>query len=259
MFAVPTQMYQMAEAIGQMDGLNILPLRLIRTGGSLLAKTLLDRVRDNLRCEILNTYGTTESCTAITACHTGIDPEDKWESIGKASYFQDIRIVEVGETGEVTPDQQISIPGEGQLINQGSQCISEYYCTPDEMLSARDGWQFARDVVRVDDEGFIYPIDRVDNLIISGGENMYPQEIEFHLSKHPMIDDVAICGAPDEKWGQVIKALIVRKTSDLTAEIIEKYCLEESDLPRHKRPRVIEFVDSVPRNILGKIDRNKVS
>ena len=79
------------------------------------------------------------------------------------------------------------------------------------------------------------------------------------MSKHPLIVDVAVCGAPDEKWGQVIKALIVRKSDDLSAEMIEKYCLEESELPRHKRPRVIEFVESVPRNILGKIDRNIVS
>ena len=258
-FAVPTQMYQMAEAIEGMDDLDISSLRLIRTGGSLLAKTLLDKVRDSLHCELLNTYGTTESCTAVTGSHTGIDPEDKWESIGKASYFQDIRTVEVGDAGEVNPSQEISQPGEGQLINRGSQCISEYYCSPEEDLSVEDGWQFTRDVVRVDEEGFIYPIDRVDNLIISGGENMYPQEIEFYLSKHPLIVDVAVCGAPDDQWGQAIKALIVRKSDELTEEALEKYCLEESELPRHKRPRVVEFVESVPRNILGKIDRNVVS
>lgn len=259
MFAVPTQMYQMAEAVRDIDGLDLSPLRLIRTGGSLMAKTLLQNVRDNLHCEIINTYGTTESCTAITTCHTGLEPEDKWESIGKASYFQDVRVVQVGEAGEISPDQQISFPGEGQLINQGSQSIEEYYCTPEEVLSATDDWQFSRDVVRVDEEGYLYPIDRVDNLIISGGENMYPQEIEFHLSKHPLIVDVAVCGTPDEKWGQAIKALIQRKSEELTEEVIEKYCLEESELPRHKRPRVIEFVETVPRNILGKIDRNNVS
>ena len=110
-------------------------------------------------------------------------------------------------------------------------------------------------MVRIDRDGYLYPVDRVDNVIISGGENVYPQEIEFFLSKHPLIADIAVCGVPDEKWGQVIKALIVRRSPELTPEALERYCLESSDLARHKRPRLVQFVDSVPRNVLGKIDR----
>nr|MDA8250615.1 hypothetical protein [Rhodospirillales bacterium] len=98
-----------------------------------------------------------------------------------------------------------------------------------------------------------------DNSIISGGENIYPQEIEFFLSRHPLIADVAVCGVPDEKWGQVIKALIVRRTPELTAGDVERYCLESPDLARHKRPRTIRFVDALPRNVLGKIDRTALS
>jgi fatty-acyl-CoA synthase len=259
MFAVPTQMFQMAEAVDQLRGLDVSSLRLIRTGGSAMSSVLLHRVRERLGCEVLNTYGTTESCTAITGCHTGIDPEDKWESIGKASYFQEVRVVAIGDEGVVAPDETIAVPGEGQLINRGAQCIFEYHCTPGEALQARDGWQYARDVVRVDGEGYLYPIDRIDTLIISGGENVYPQEIEFFLSKHPLIADVAVCGTPDDKWGQVIKALIVRRNDALTAEAVDKYCLESTDLPRYKRPRVIAFVDAVPRNVLGKIDRMNIS
>lgn len=257
-FAVPTQMYQMAEAIGGLSELDVSSLRLLRTGGSAMSGALLHRVRDRLGCDVLNTYGTTESCTAITGCHTGLDPEDKWESIGKASYFQEVRVVEIGDEGAVAPDATIAIPGEGQLINRGAQCVDEYHCTPDETLQARDGWQYARDVVRIDRDGYLYPIDRIDNLIISGGENIYPQEIEFFLSKHPQIVDVAVCGVPDEKWGQTIKALIVRASDELTEAAVDSYCLESGELPRYKRPRVIEFVDAVPRNILGKIDRRKI-
>lgn len=254
-FAVPTQMYQMAEARPQMLDINISSLRLIRSGGSPLSKVLLHRVRNALGCEILNTYGTTESLTAITACHTGLDPEDKWESIGKASYFQTVRLIPSEGSMETSPNELISGPGEGQLINCGSQCAEEYFCTPGEKLRVRDGWQYTRDVVKRDGDGYIHPIDRIDNVIISGGENVYPQEIEFFLSKHPMIGDVAVCGVPDDKWGQLVKALIVRRSPELTAEIVEHYCLESSELPRHKRPRLIEFVDTLPRNVLGKIDR----
>lgn len=254
-FAVPTQMGQMAEARQDLGDLDLSSLRLIRSGGSALPKPLLHRVRETLGCEVLNTYGTTESCTAITTCHTGLEPEDKWESIGKPTYFQDVRVIHVKDDAETEPDEVVPIPGEGQLINRGPQCITDYHCTSAETLRARGGWHYARDIVRVDSDGYIYPVDRIDNLIISGGENIYPQEVEFLLSKHPLIADVAVCGVPDEKWGQVVKALIVRRTSELSAADVDRYCLESRDLPRYKRPRVIEFVEALPRNVLGKIDR----
>ena len=255
LFAVPTQMHQLAEARPLLADIDISCLRLVRSGGSALPRTLLDRVREVLGCEILNTYGTTESCTAITACHTGLEPPEKWESIGKPSYFQSVRVIRCDENGEPGPEDTVAIPGEGQLINRGAQCVPDYYCTPAEKLRAHGGWQYARDVVRVDADGYLYPVDRIDNVIISGGENVYPQEIEFFLSKHPQVADVAVCGVPDEKWGQRVKALIVRRTPRLTADDIDRYCRESKDLPRYKRPRIIEFVDSLPRNVLGKIDR----
>ena len=254
-FAVPTQMYQLADAKGISRDLDTSSLRLMRSGGSPLPKALLHRVRDILGCEVLNTYGTTESCTAITSCHTGLDSEAKWESIGKPSYFQEVRVIKTNEGIETTPDQLISIPGEGQLINRGPQGITEYYCTPLERLHAQGGWQYARDIVRVDRDGYIFPIDRIDNLIISGGENIYPQEVEFFLSKHPAIADVAVVGVPDDKWGQVVKALIVRRGPDLTADEVDRYCLASHELPRYRRPKIIEFVEALPRNVLGKLDR----
>lgn len=254
-FAVPTQMYQMAEARSQLSDVDLSSLRLIRSGGSPMSKALLARVRDVLGCDVLNTYGTTESCTAISGSHTGLDPEDKWESIGKASYFQKVRVVSVKEDGITEPDEVITAPGEGQLINRGPQCVWEYYGSPDENLRSHGGWHYVRDIVRLDAEGYIYPIDRMDNVIISGGENIYPQEVEFFLSKHPDIADVAVCGVADEKWGQVVKALIVRRSAELTAEDVNRYCLESGELPRYRRPRIVEFVETLPRNVLGKIDR----
>jgi fatty-acyl-CoA synthase len=245
----------LAEAKPQLSDLDISSLRLMRSGGSPLPKTLLHRVRLALGCEVLNTYGTTESCTAITTCHTGLEPEEKWESIGKPSYFQEVRVIKASVGVETEPDQVISGSGEGQIINRGPQSVSEYYCTPLEKLRVRGGWQYARDIVRVDSDGYIFPVDRIDNLIISGGENIYPQEVEFFLSKLPSIADVAVFGVPDAKWGQVVKALIVRRSPELTAEDVDRYCLESHELPRYRRPKIIAFVDALPRNVLGKIDR----
>jgi fatty-acyl-CoA synthase len=227
----------------------------LRSGGSQLADALLRGVQRELGCEVLNTYGTTESCTAITTCHTGFDPEDKWESIGKASYFQEVRVIRAAEGLTAAADEEVTRPGDGQLINRGPQCAPDYFRSPGETLRARDGWQYTRDVVRVDPEGYIYPVDRMDNVIISGGENIYPQEVEFFLSKHPAIADVAVCGAADPKWGQLVKALIVRRSPDLTVEKIERYCLDSGELSRNHRPKIIEFVSELPRNVLGKIDR----
>jgi fatty-acyl-CoA synthase len=254
-FAVPTQMYQMAEARGELAALDLSSLRLLRSGGSALPRALLQRVRRALGCEVLNTYGTTESCTAITACHTGFEPEEKWESIGKPSYFQEVRVLRLDQGAEADPEDVLGPGGEGQLVNRGAQCVADYHCTPREKLRARGGWQYTRDVVRIDGDGYLYPVDRMDNVIISGGENIYPQEIEFFLAKHPLIADVAVCGVPDAKWGQAVKALVVRRAPELTAGELERYCLASSELARHKRPRIIQFVDAVPRNVLGKIDR----
>jgi fatty-acyl-CoA synthase len=254
-FAVPTQMYQMAEAHQQLDDIDLSSLRLLRSGGSALSKTLLHRIRSTLGCDVLNTYGTTESCTAITNCHTGLEPEDKWESMGRPSYFQQVRVVDAKGGIAAEPDELVAIPGEGQLINRGPQSVTQYYCTPMEKLQARGGWQYARDIVRVDADGYLFPVDRIDNVIISGGENIYPQEVEFFLSKHPAVADVAVCGVPDEKWGQLVKALIVRRTPNLSIADVENYCLNSTELPRYRRPKIIEFVESLPRNILGKIDR----
>jgi fatty-acyl-CoA synthase len=254
-FAVPTQMYQMVEARAKLGDVEIGSLRLLRSGGSPLPNTLLRRVRRVLGCEVLNTYGTTESCTAITTCHTGLEREEKWESIGRPSYFQEVRVIHVADGVETEPDARVAVPGEGQLINRGPQCIPEYFRTPEERLRAHGGWQYTRDVVRIDAEGYIHPIDRMDNVIISGGENIYPQEVEFFLSKHPSILDVAVCGVADEKWGQLVKALIVRRTPDLTPGEVDRYCLDSDELPRNRRPKIIEFVNELPRNVLGKIDR----
>ncbi|MDT3683708.1 MAG: AMP-binding protein [Pseudorhodoplanes sp.] len=255
LFAVPTQMHQLLEARAELAALDIGSLRLLRSGGSPLPKTLLHQVRCVLGCEVLNTYGTTESCTAITTCHTGLEPEDKWESIGKPSYFQEVRVIRAADGIEAAPDEVIAMPGEGQLINRGPQCISDYFCSPGETLRAREGWQYARDIVRLDRDGYLYPVDRVDNVIISGGENIYPQEVEFFLSKHPGIADVAVCGVADLKWGQLVKALVVRRSPDLTPEEIDRFCLDSDELPRSRRPKIIEFVNELPRNVLGKIDR----
>lgn len=253
-FAVPTQIYQMAEAARESPEVDLSSLRLIRTGGSAMPRELVRQARESLGCDILNTYGTTESCTAVTNMHTAHDPPEKWGSIGKPTYFQEVRVIPVGD-GEAGPDDVIDPPGRGQLINRGPQAADCEFRAPDRPLKDDRGWQYTRDVVEVDEDGYLSPVDRLDNVIISGGENVYPQEVELFLARHPDVEDVAVMGVPDPEWGERVCALIVARDARLTPEEIERFSLEGPGFARHKRPRMVGFVDSLPRNILGKLDR----
>ncbi len=244
LFAVPTQLRQLVD-VAEQRGTDVSTLRAVRTGGSPVAVDLIRDVRRVLGAEVLNTYGTTESCTAITVMHSGIDPERAWASIGKASYFQEVKVERDAETGR------------GQLLNRGPQSASTIYLEPQRPLFNEDGWQETRDVVEVDEEGYLYIVDRVDNVIISGGENIYPQPIEQVLVDSGRYRDVAITSVPDREWGERIVALVVPldEGQEVTLEEIEEICLASDDIPRHWRPRQIHIVEELPRNILGKLDR----
>jgi fatty-acyl-CoA synthase len=101
-------------------------------------------------------------------------------------------------------------------------------------------------------------VDRVDETILSGGENIYPQEVEMFLKKHPLVADAAVIGLPDAKWGERIIALIIRKSAELQEEEIENYCLESDELARYKRPRKVVFVEELSKNVFGKLERYKL-
>jgi fatty-acyl-CoA synthase len=152
---------------------------------------------------------------------------------------------------------QVTAPGRGQLIVRGPQNITQYYLS-DKAPMYDGGWLFARDVVDLSVDGWMQIVDRVDETILSGGENIYPQEVELFLKKHPLVEDAAIIGLPDEKWGEKVVALIIRKNEQLQEEDIESYCLESDELARFKRPRKVVFVEALSKNVFGKIERYKL-
>jgi fatty-acyl-CoA synthase len=254
-FAVPTQIYQMADVAREHDDLDLGSLRLIRTGGSAMPAELVERAREALGCEILNTYGTTESCTAITTMHTGHDPAEKWGSIGRPTYFQEVRVIPADDRA-AGPDDVVEPPGRGQLLNRGAQAAETEFMAPERRLCDAGGWQRTRDVVEIDADGYLFPVDRLDNVIVSGGENIYPQEVELALATHPDVADVAVLGVPDPEWGERVAALVVAHDPALDAEALEAFWLGNPEWARQKRPRVTAIVDELPRNILGKLDRH---
>lgn len=194
-------------------------------------------------------YGLTEG-TGPGVTDLGIGNERKIGSIGKPSLMWDVRIVD--DQGEDVPPRQV-----GEIIAKGNGVMKEYYRNP--ALTAqtiRKGWLYTGDMGRIDEEGFVYIVDRKKDLVISGGENIYPVEIEETLLKHPGVRDAAVIGTPDDRLGEVVTAIVEASPGKvLTEEEMRSFC--EQHLPRYKRPRYI-FFDNIPRSPTGKIEKLKL-
>jgi acyl-CoA synthetase (AMP-forming)/AMP-acid ligase II len=194
-------------------------------------------------------YGLSES-TGPGAVHLGVENIDHVGAIGVAGYGWETKIV--GKDG-VTP----VAPGEvGELAVRGAGVLKEYYKNPEataEILKA-DGWLLTGDMAEERD-GFIYLVDRAKDVIITGGENLYPVQIEDFLRSHGAVKDVAVIGLPDARLGEIAAAIVsVRDGMTLTEDELARYCLE---LPRYKRPRKFIFAE-VPRNPTGKIEKPRL-
>ena len=193
-------------------------------------------------------YGLSESM-GPGAVHLGVENVRKVGAIGKAGYGWSTRIV--------TPEGADVTPGDvGELCLKGPGVMKCYYNDPEATArTIRDGWLFTGDMARADEEGFIFLVDRKKDVIITGGENLYPVQIEDFLSAHPKIKDVAVIGLPDARLGEIAAAVIeVEPGQTCTEEEINDFCRA---LPRYKRPRRVIFAD-VPRNPTGKIEKPKL-
>ncbi len=193
-------------------------------------------------------YGLSESTGPCI--RLGIENESRVGSIGRPTLNWDARIVD--DKGEDVA------PGEvGEIILKGNGVMKEYYKNPQKTAETIiNGWLYTGDIARMDADSFIYIIDRKKDVVISGGENIYPVEVENALHAHPKVNDVAVIGIPDDRLGEIAAAVIDPITGvTLTEEEINEFC--EQHLPRYKRPRRIIF-DRVPRNPTGKIEKPKL-
>ncbi|MBS3921138.1 MAG: long-chain fatty acid--CoA ligase [Deltaproteobacteria bacterium] len=217
------------------------------TGASILpneTKERLTKLFPNLS-GIYDVYGCTEATPSI-AILKAKDSLKKKECVGPAVPFLEVRIVD---------DQDRDLPmGEvGEVICRGPNVMKGYYKDEEATREAlRGGWLHTGDLARIDEEGFIYIVDRKKDMIVSGGENIYPREVEEILYSHPRIDDAAIIGIPDPLWGESVRAVIVLKRGEMmTEEEVIEYC--KSHLASYKKPKSVEFVESLPRNPSGKV------
>ena len=193
-------------------------------------------------------YGLSESC-GPGCVHLGMDHIDKVGAIGVPGFRWKAKIVdENGETGERGEVGELCVQGEGVMV-----C---YYHNPEASAEVlKDGWLHTGDMAREDEDGFYFLVDRKKDVIISGGENLYPVQIESFLSAFPKVHDVAVIGLPDPRLGEIAAAIIKLKEGvSCTEEEINHFCL---GLPRYKRPRKIIFAE-VPRNATGKIEKPRL-
>jgi fatty-acyl-CoA synthase len=243
MFGVPSMFNAMAQ-VPAFAASDLSSLRRLLCGGAPVPlstiRTYLDR-----GIPFLQGYGMTE--TSPGALFLGAErAADKAGSAGVASFFTDVRVVR--------PDGSEVAPGEkGEVVVAGPNVMRGYWNRPDATAEVMDGdWFRSGDVALVDDDGYVTIVDRMKDVIISGGENVYPAEVEDVIYGHPDVAECAVIGVPDERWGEVGRAIVVRRAG---TALDERALLEHLDgrLARFKLPRSVVFTDRLPRSGAGKV------
>ncbi len=228
-------------------------VRKLGFAGASMTDGLLQKLDAAFRPELfVNHYGSSEIYT-FTIDDTAVA---KPGSAGKAGINQMIRVVRLGAQA---PDQLAGVGEEGEIIAvlAGDEAFEGYWRRPEADAKAlRDGWYFTGDTGFIDADGDLFVTGRVDDMIITGGENVSPVEIESCLSLHPAVSEVAVVGLPDEKWGQIVVAFITR-SGPVEATDLDQYC-RVSGLANFKRPRRFVFVERLPKSPVGKLLRRKL-
>ena len=249
LLGVPTQYTRLADTFPD-DLPTELCLRMAVTTGAPIQPRVADWVRRHLTPNLYNVYGLTESTSLIT-----ILPPDQWGRFERGNCLG--RTLIGMETKVVDPENRTTVAdrGEpGELVVRGPKLMDGYHQQAEKTKARlQDGWLYTGDIVCQDEDGFFYLIDRVDDMINSGGEKIFPLEVERILNEHPGISQTAVVGIDDPVYGQSIKAFIVPCNNDLTIEEIERYCKEHPGLANFKRPRSIEIVPELPASPSGKI------
>jgi fatty-acyl-CoA synthase len=243
--AVPT-MYQMMTQAPNWDSANLSSLRFCTSGGAPLPVPLIEKYIREKNILFKQGFGMTEFGPGLFA----LPPEDairKAGSIGRPNYFVDVRVVD-NDNNPLGPNES------GELVLKGPSACSGYYGNPEATAEVIDdeGWFHTGDVVRYDEEWYFYVVDRKKDMFISGGENIYPVEIENVLYRHPSVQMCAVIGVPDEKWGEVGMACVVPKPGVSTTGP-ELITFMQENLARYKVPKSVVFMEALPLSGMGKI------
>ena len=215
-------------------------------GTAPIAPDLLKRCIDIFKCKFCQIYGLTETSGPFACLPFEHHVAEKLRSCGRPMFGARARIT--GSKGEELPRGEI-----GEICYQGESLMSGYWARPDATAeSIRDGWFYSGDAGFMDENGFIFVKDRLKDMIVSGSENVYPAEIEAVLSSHSDIVECAVIGIPDAKWGETVKAVVVKRGGSALSEP-ELIDWMRDKVAGFKRPRSVDFVDKLPRNASGKL------
>ncbi|MFC4024502.1 fatty acid--CoA ligase family protein [Oceanobacillus longus] len=223
-------------------------IRLCISGGAAMPVALLKSFEEAFNVSVSEGYGLSEA--APVTCFNPLNRPRKAGSIGTNIVNVENKVVdEFGEEVE---------PGEiGELIVRGPNVMKGYYKLPEETsIALKDGWLYTGDMARMDDEGYFYIVDRKKDLIIVGGYNVYPREVEEVLYSHPNVSEVAVVGVPQPDTGESVMAFVVVDDPIITAETLTDFCKE--NLAKYKVPTEIEFLKELPKNTTGKILRRNL-
>jgi fatty-acyl-CoA synthase len=258
LLAVPTQLDVINDVQATAD-YDVSSLEYIRTGGSIVSEDLVERTASLLTRNVYNTYGMTEAGPNLTFAHPEWQAEHPG-TVGKDAHTYELRVVETASLDEhPDPEATVGPGGQGEVIARGPGMADGYLDNEAaEEKTFFDGWIRTCDVARVDDDGFLYVVDRVDNVILSGGEKVYPAEVEQTIGTHEAVDEVCVFGVEDERWGEVVTAVVVSEA--VTAETVDEYCKASDSLADFKRPRNYVVVDeSLPRTDTGTLKREEIA
>lgn len=248
---VPYLMRGLAEYV-EHEGISFDALELIIYGGEPVAPELLVRCQRALPCGYLQGYGMTETTAAITMLlpEHHLDPK-LLATAGTPVCGMELKIVD--ETGRVQPVGQC-----GEVLVKSDTLMSGYFRDPERTAEAFvDGWYRTGDIGRFDEDGFLTLVDRKDNMVITGGENVYPLEVARCIECIEGVEDVVVMGVPDERWGETLAAFVVRAAgADVAEAAIAAHCARE--LGGYKKPRIVRFVDGLARNASGKIPKEQL-
>jgi fatty-acyl-CoA synthase len=244
-FLVPAAMLFLT-SLPESQGKDYSALRNILYGASPISQAVLERSIETFKCNLTQVYGLTETTGAVTFLAHRDHVGERMLSCGRATLGAGMKVVDVA-------DREVPRGEIGEIVYRGGGTMQGYWNRPKDTADViRDGWFHTGDAGTQDEGGFYYIKDRIKDMIVSGGENIYPAELESVLAAHPAVADIAVIGVPDAQWGETVKAIVVRKPGqELTAEELIEW--SRPRLAGYKRPRSVDFTETIPRNPSGKI------
>ena len=252
---VPTMYYRLVN-YPDVGRFNYSSLRILMSGGAPISPSLVKKIIDTFKCDYIQTYGLTETSPFLTMSilkdHLKMLPFDeqlKYKST-TGRRFKGVELKVVNFKGEEVESDNKEV---GEIIVRGDTISNGYWKLPQETKKAfKDGWLYTRDMAVIDREGYVTIVDRKDDMIITGGENVYSIEVENVLYTHPAILEAAVIGVQNEEWGEMVKAFVVLKSKkNVTEKEIIDFC--KGRIAAYKVPKQVEFINCLPKLGSGKI------